>query len=536
MATAATQPRRRRSRHRTGRGRVGRSSAAGRPDPARLARPGAGSPPRRPSWPTAVVSRWNGAQAHADTSLTHCIRCEVGKGRGCPPGRRKRSTFGLGTRARFRSRTRRVPHDGLGLLGRRRRRTRTSVVAIAARAIPPTTRRSPTLGPGTAVIDGIVVRQCTDHERALLPPIARRQLRLKIRPLSAGLGHRPGHGLREVVLDHAARRRRVRGLPGLGVDQPPVLVERGMGDPQRAFAHAGNLVLHHEAAGREIGGHARRRRAAEVEHRTGPGLVQPRRVVVSDRPGRVGLIGPVAVRVEVLGSVQGPPESLHGQALGAVFRVPVGPAGRLQVHRARVHLALVVEQPLGSFHAFCEPRAHVVHAGHQRIGGLVAGTRIPALEEVGVVAMRRRVRQLVTVGRPDGPELTVVSGEIVDGSRREAGRIRTRLTGTGQGGPGDAFVLAALAAGVDGAERGRRARRRPDERHHDQAGQQPPPPSPHRTASRRAPRHQPPMTVPRSAVTIWTAHPNPTPRATSPHHADRVKREPPVLGLPAQEP
>ena len=75
------------------------------------------------------------------------------------------------------------------------------------------------------------------------------------------------------------------------------------------------------------------------------------------------------------------------------------------------HLALLVEQPPGSLHPFSEPHAHVVYAGHQRIGGLVAGTRIPALEKVGVIAMRRRIRQLVTVGRPDGPELTVVSGE-----------------------------------------------------------------------------------------------------------------------------
>ena len=156
--------------------------------------------------------------------------------------------------------------------------------------------------------------------------------------------------------------------------------------------------------------------ATEVEHRARPGLVQARRIVVSDRPGRVGFIGPVAVRVEVLGSVQGPPESFHRQALGAVFSVPAGPAGRLQIHRVCDHLALVVEQPRGSVHSFPEPHAHVVHAGHQRGGGLVAGTRIAALEEVGVVAMRRRIRQLVTVGRPDGPELWSVPREIVDGS------------------------------------------------------------------------------------------------------------------------
>jgi hypothetical protein len=48
----------------------------------------------------------------------------------------------------------RLPHDGPGPRGRRRRRTRTSVVAIAARAIPPTTRRSPTLGPARQSLTG----------------------------------------------------------------------------------------------------------------------------------------------------------------------------------------------------------------------------------------------------------------------------------------------------------------------------------------------------------------------------------------------
>ena len=45
----------------------------------------------------------------------------------------------------------------------------------------------------------------------------------------------------------------------------------------------------------------------------------------------------------------------------------------------------------------------VVHVGHQRGGGLIAGMRIAALQEVGVVAMRRRIRQLVTIGRPTAP-------------------------------------------------------------------------------------------------------------------------------------
>ena len=83
---------------------------------------------------------------------------------------------------------------------------------------------------------------------------------------------------------------------------------------------AGDLVLHHEAAGREVRGHARGRPAAQVEHRARPGQVQTRRVLVPDGTGRVRLVGPVAVRVEVLRPVQYPPESFEGRALGAVLR------------------------------------------------------------------------------------------------------------------------------------------------------------------------------------------------------------------------
>ena len=39
----------------------------------------------------------------------------------------------------------------------------------------------------TTVIDGIVMRHCTDHELTLLLPIPSRQLRLKVLPLSTGL-------------------------------------------------------------------------------------------------------------------------------------------------------------------------------------------------------------------------------------------------------------------------------------------------------------------------------------------------------------
>src|SRR6476661_8317733 len=143
-----------------------------------------------------------------------------------------------------------------------------------------------------------------------------------------------------------------------------------------AFTDTGNLVLHHEAPGREIGGHTWGLVAAEIEHRTRTKQVQTRRVVVPDRTGRVCFIGPVAVRVEVLRSVQRPPESFYGRALGAILFDFAGIALRVEVHLAWDHLALVVEQTLGADHCSSELTSQMVHAGHQRRGGLLAGTRI----------------------------------------------------------------------------------------------------------------------------------------------------------------
>jgi hypothetical protein len=51
---------------------------------------------------------------------------------------------------------------------------------------------------------------------------------------------------------------------------------------------------------------------------------------------------------------------------------------------------------------------------------LVAGVRVFAAVEVGIVAMRGRIGQLVAVGRSDGPEFPVMSREIIDGSRLES--------------------------------------------------------------------------------------------------------------------
>jgi len=56
--------------------------------------------------------------------------------------------------ARYRARTSRLPHEGPASSGRRRRRSRTSIVAIAARVIPPRRKRSPTLGPARQSLTG----------------------------------------------------------------------------------------------------------------------------------------------------------------------------------------------------------------------------------------------------------------------------------------------------------------------------------------------------------------------------------------------
>src|SRR5829696_3458384 len=104
-----------------------------------------------------------------------------------------------------------------------------------------------------------------DHELCPFLSVPSGQLRLKVLPLAAGLSDGSGYGLGEVVSDHAARRCRTGGLPGIGVDQPPVLVECRMSDPLRALTDAEDLVSGHVATGGQIERHARSRRTAQVE-------------------------------------------------------------------------------------------------------------------------------------------------------------------------------------------------------------------------------------------------------------------------------
>ena len=125
--------------------------------------------------------------------------------------------------------------------------------------------------------------------------------------------------------------------------------------PPLAFADAGDLIPEHIATCREVGRHSRGRRAAEVENRTRPGQIQTLRIVVSDRTGRVWLVSPVAVRVEVLRSVQGPPQSLYYSALGPPRRAFGGPTLGFDAHQIFNDSALVIEEVLCPFRALFEP-------------------------------------------------------------------------------------------------------------------------------------------------------------------------------------
>src|SRR3954453_14408565 len=76
------------------------------------------------------------------------------------------------------------------------------------------------------------------------------------------------------------RRWRTGDLPGIGVDQPPVLVEPRMSDPLCAVTDAGNLVSGHVAPGCQIERHAWGRRTAQVE----AGSAQPDSSLAGCRP------------------------------------------------------------------------------------------------------------------------------------------------------------------------------------------------------------------------------------------------------------
>jgi hypothetical protein len=112
----------------------------------------------------------------------------------------------------------------------------------------------------------------------------------------------------------------------------------------------------------------------------------------------------------------------------------------------------------------CPPLARsetqLVDAVQKSVRGLPAGPGILAGEEVDVVTVRGRKRQLVLVRRSDGPEFAGMPGEKIYRPRLETVRLGASVTSTGQGSASNAFVLSILTATVNRAESGSGARRR----------------------------------------------------------------------------
>ena len=81
---------------------------------------------------------------------------------------------------------------------------------------------------------------------------------------------------------------------------------------------------------------------------------------------------------------------------------------------------------------YLNPISQMIDAVHQRGSGLVAGRAITAREVISVIAVCRRIRELVAVRRTDSPEFAVVSREIVHGSRLETVHSQICVASTGQ--------------------------------------------------------------------------------------------------------
>src|SRR4051794_29568186 len=142
--------------------------------------------------------------------------------------------------------------------------------------------------------------------------------------------------------------------------------------------------------------------------------------------------------------------------------------------------------------------------------------RVSAGAEVGVVAMRGRVGQLVAVGCPDGPELAVVPCQIIDGFRLETSHGGPSAIRTSQCRPRYPFMLAILPATVNRAESGSRPRCRREPRNDGEDPDQPPAPSSHLT------------TFPRS-LHLTTSRPSP-PRNRPHRRRERSEASPESAG------
>ena len=113
-------------------------------------------------------------------------------------------------------------------------------------------------------------------------------------------------------------------------------------------------------------------------------------------------------------------------------------------------------------------------------GSQVASARIAGLgKEIGVVAMRGRIRYLVAIGCSHAPEVGIAAREKIHRLRLEAIPVRGCSTRAGQGGASDTFMRAMLAATLDRPECRRRPRRRHRRSHHNQGCHQAQPRSSH---------------------------------------------------------
>jgi hypothetical protein len=193
-----------------------------------------------------------------------------------------------------------------------------------------------------------------------------------------------------------------------------------MGHPLCAHPDPRNPVLEHVASGRQVGRHDRRVAAAQVEDGARRRQVQASWIVDTDRTGGIRLVGPVAVRVEVLHPVQGSTEPLDRPALGSLF-VLGQLAVDVELHLGGDDAPVAVEQVAGRVDRFPEATAQVAHATAETRDRLVKGTWIAVDEKIGIIAVCGRVGNLGEIRRSDGAEPSPVAGELVRRSRLEAG-------------------------------------------------------------------------------------------------------------------
>ena len=143
----------------------------------------------------------------------------------------------------------------------------------------------------------------------------------------------------------------------------------------------------------------------------------------SDGPGPLHL--PSCCVRRVLCPVQDSPEPLEGRTFRAALCAIAQLAFRRDSYLGVDHLALVVEETLGAVDRFSEPAAQMSQTVHDCCSRQVAGVRVFAGVEVGIVAMRGRIGQLVAVGCPDGPEFAVMPCEIsMDLGSKQASWVR----------------------------------------------------------------------------------------------------------------